>query len=348
MRRVECRDHLALKRTVQGKTDLPAIAEPLDRAALRVVADGPSAVETVGPDTDRPAIVVRRGDVDGELARRLATLPCPVIGIGDAGPREPFDVIVDDAARLRQILVRVAAAPLAAMVLVQLLRIGEGLDRSAALTAESMAYATVQAGPEFRRWLATRRRVAVAAPSAAPPVRIERNNSTLTLTLDRPRERNAIGVTMRDALWEAFDLAVALGDDVGQIMLTGAGRFFSTGGDLAEFGEASDPATAHWVRSIRLPALRLLPIADRVEARLGGGAIGAGLEIAAFAARVTAAERAWFQLPELAYGLIPGAGGTVSVPRRVGRHRAADMMLSGRRLRADEALAWGLIDATAD
>jgi enoyl-CoA hydratase len=76
--------------------------------------------------------------------------------------------------------------------------------------------------------------------------------------------------------------------------------------------------------------------------------VGAGLEIAAFAARLTASPNAWFQLPELAMGLIPGAGGCVSVPHRIGRQRATLMMLSGRRISAITALHWGLIDAIED
>jgi enoyl-CoA hydratase/carnithine racemase len=76
--------------------------------------------------------------------------------------------------------------------------------------------------------------------------------------------------------------------------------------------------------------------------------IGAGLEIAAFAGRVVARPDAWFQLPELKYGLIPGAGGTVSLPRRIGRQRTALLALSMQRLSAKTAHAWGLVDAVED
>ncbi len=76
-----------------------------------------------------------------------------------------------------------------------------------------------------------------------------------------------------------------------------------------------------------------------------GACVGAGLEMAAFAGRLTATSDAWFQLPELAMGLIPGAGGCVSVPRRIGKQRTALMILSGRRINAATALRWGLIDA---
>jgi enoyl-CoA hydratase/carnithine racemase len=75
-----------------------------------------------------------------------------------------------------------------------------------------------------------------------------------------------------------------------------------------------------------------------------GACVGAGTEIAAFAGRVVAAPDAFFALPEVHMGLVPGAGGSVSVVRRIGRHRATWLMLSGERLPAETALRWGLVD----
>ena len=110
----------------------------------------------------------------------------------------------------------------------------------------------------------------------------------------------------------------------------------------------SDPATAHWVRSLRLPAWWLARLQDKLDIHVNGAAIGAGVEIAAFAKRVTTSKDAWFQLPELKYGLIPGAGGTASLPSRIGRQRTAYMALSMDKIRANTALDWGLIDAIID
>jgi enoyl-CoA hydratase/carnithine racemase len=92
----------------------------------------------------------------------------------------------------------------------------------------------------------------------------------------------------------------------------------------------------------------LARIANRFECHIHGGCVGSALEMAAFAHRITATKDAWFHLPELAMGIIPGAGGCVSVPRRIGRQRAALMILSGRRISAKTALNWGLIDAIVD
>jgi enoyl-CoA hydratase/carnithine racemase len=77
---------------------------------------------------------------------------------------------------------------------------------------------------------------------------------------------------------------------------------------------------------------------------LHGACIGAGIEVAAFAGDVTATEGAFFQLPEVGFGLVPGAGGTVSLPRRIGRQRTAWLALSGARIDTSTARAWGLVD----
>jgi enoyl-CoA hydratase/carnithine racemase len=67
--------------------------------------------------------------------------------------------------------------------------------------------------------------------------------------------------------------------------------------------------------------------------------------VPSFASRVEATQDAWFRLPEIGMGLVPGAGGTVSITRRIGRWRTAYLALSGARLDADTALKWGLVDA---
>jgi len=208
------------------------------------------------------------------------------------------------------------------------------------LVAESLAYAELQAGPEFAVWLASVER---SAPQpSADPVRLERIGDELTITLARPECHNAVDVAMRDALCEAFALVAA--DPSLTATLQGEGPSFSSGGDLREFGTFPDPETAHAVRLERLPARALAAVADRVTARVHGTCVGAGVELAAFCHYVVADPATTFRLPEVAMGLVPGQGGTVSLPRRIGARRATWLALSGQVIDAPTALGWGLVD----
>jgi enoyl-CoA hydratase/carnithine racemase len=149
---------------------------------------------------------------------------------------------------------------------------------------------------------------------------------------------------MRDALSEGLALAVA-DDSIEEVVLAAAGPSFCSGGDLDEFGSFPDPATAHAVRSARSPARLLALCAARARAEVHGACVGAGCELPAFCRRVSAREDSFFQLPEVGMGLVPGAGGTASLPARIGRQRTAWLALTGRRIDAATALAWGLVDA---
>jgi enoyl-CoA hydratase/carnithine racemase len=123
---------------------------------------------------------------------------------------------------------------------------------------------------------------------------------------------------------------------------------FGCGGDLDEFGMATDLAAAFVVRLDRGPWRLLHRLRERTHAHLHGACIGADLEMAAFAGSVTAAADTRLQLPEVSMGLVPGAGGTVSVVRRIGRWRAAWMMITGAQVPVATALRWGLIDAVEE
>ncbi len=314
----------------------------IDRDRLRAIAGDPAWREAFGPFTDAPFLTVETDAIDVETAMWLRSLPCPVIGVGAGSSAQAAscDLLIADGGTSERLERTIAATPLAAMVLVQKLRASEALSIVDALVAESLAFATLQQGAEFRAWRNASPLLA-PLPAVEQPVRIDVTEEQMHITLAAPGQRNAIGTAMRDALCMAFDLAQTLALPV---EIRAEGRCFSTGGAVQEFGQANDPATAHWVRSVRLPAARLAPIAARTKAIVQGATIGAGIEIAAFAAQLVARPDAWFQLPELAYGLIPGAGGTVSLPRRIGRHRTAWMALSMQRVPARQALAWGLID----
>jgi hypothetical protein len=216
----------------------------------------------------------------------------------------------------------------------------------AGVVTESLAYSTLQAGPEFARWLVERGPVRL--PDIADPVLARRDDDTLHVTFNRPQRHNAFSTDARAALLEALTVA-QLDPSVTGVVLSGNGPSFCSGGDLAEFGTFADPASAHLARTRHSPALAL----DALTARLGrscraqvhGKVMGSGLEMAAFCGWVGAQGDSTFGLPELGLGLIPGAGGTVSVTRRIGRWRTAYLVLSGHTLDADTALSWGLVDA---
>jgi Enoyl-CoA hydratase/isomerase len=276
---------------------------------------------------------------------RLETLPpFPVIGFGDsvAPIAERVDAILEPPVSVEALIRLTSHAPQAAAVAMQLLRSLENLSPERALPLESFCYGLLQGSAEHSAWLASR--VPVATPGPPGRLIVERRDSELHITLDRPLARNAIDRTMRDQLFDAVTVAV-LDSEVSVVKLRAVGDCFSVGADLAEFGTTRDPATAHLIRSRTLPALVLAARAKILDVHVQGACIGAGLEMAAFAGRLTAASDAWFQLPELGMGLIPGAGGCVSVPRRIGKQRTALMILSGRRINAATALRWGLIDA---
>ena len=246
------------------------------------------------------------------------------------------------------LLAGIERAPIAATILVQLLRAIHGIPIESALTAESLAYSTLQAGPEFRAWLAANRAAAPAKPvDEGPAVVMSREDETLELELNRASNHNAMSVEMRDALIEALQLVLA-DESIRTVRISGRGKCFSTGGDLTEFGTAPDPATAHLVRSMALPGRLLAQCARRVTVNVHGACIGSGIEFPAFAARVVAKPDAYFQLPELQFGLIPGAGGCVSISRRIGYQRTAWLVLSGKRINVRRALEWGLIDAVEE
>lgn len=337
--------------------DLAAAVPLLDLAAG-------GAVEVLGALADDPVLVVDLdgpGDPGGLQVPLL--LPAVVVGVsqdprpvgrggpdvmlcGRAGPPAPWVAAADLDEELAALQGAVGDRPIASVTFAHVLRSApESIP--AGLALESLAYSTLQEGPEFRAWLAGRRpgRAAPAASAASPdPVEAQREGGRLALTFNRPEVHNAYNAATRDALCAA--LAVAAGDDsVEEIHLYGAGPSFCSGGDLSEFGSRQDPATAHLIRTGRSAARLLAEMSARVTAHLHGACIGAGIELPAFVGRVEADPDTRIHLPEIALGLIPGAGGTVSLPRRIGRQRTAWLGLTGRRIDAGTALAWGLVDA---
>ena len=302
------------------------------------------------------AVVDLDSDTPGEPApaarQAFRTVPGVIVGVARSDPSpsslawaDLTDVVVTSTdGGLEGLLSCVAARPRAAAALALLLRgTGHGIEEG--LVAESAAYSMLQAGPEFAAWRAGRPVVA-PRPETEPPVTVSRDGDRLTITLSRPARHNALNTAMRDALTEALSIGVA--DSTATVVLKGDGPSFCSGGDLDQFGSAPDPATAHLIRLTRSPAALAARLGPRLEAHVHGACLGAGVELAAFAKRVVAHPDSFFALPELALGLIPGSGGTVSLPHRIGRHRTAWLALTGERIAAGQALDWGLVDEVAE
>lgn len=327
---------------------------------LAAVRDLMLAPNRADDDPDAPSLSVdlatgrsvTEADI-ASIASWLASQTLPVVGThgsdlsmteATAQLCEAVDVRVNTDEEFQQADEAIRRNPTAAAVLVQVLRTVPLLPVTQALAVESLAYATLQGGAEFSRWLAARPAVRAHHSGGESPVLLDRHNGHLVITLNAPENRNALSVPMRDALTEAFTL-VAMDSSIAAVDVVANGPCFSAGGDLSEFGSIDDIAMAHRIRSLRMPAQYLAPHAARYTFHLHGACIGAGIELPAFAGRLVARPDTRFRLPEVAMGLIPGAGGCVSISRRIGRQRTAWMAITGKDISVNEALEWGLVDS---
>jgi enoyl-CoA hydratase len=169
---------------------------------------------------------------------------------------------------------------------------------------------------------------------------VTREEPIATVQINRPDVLNALNEEVLDELVRAF---TALDDDdaIRCIMLTGNERVFAAGADIKENFVTATPVsmlkqdlTTKWeaIRRIRTPII----------AAVSGYALGGGCELAMACDIIVASETAQFGQPEINLGIIPGAGGTQRLTRAVGKYRANELILTGRRIKADEAKAIGL------
>ena len=268
--------------------------------------------------------------------------PCPVIATSNGANSELIDVVVESDQSLDLLIEGIERSPIASATLVQLSRLNSRSSVIDALCAESLAYSSLQHSAKFEDWLASEKPTNVKHFSE-PAILIDRSDNELTLTLNRPANRNAWSTDMRDALAEHLQYAF-IDDSISQIILRANGPSFSAGGDLTEFGSARDAGIAHVSRQTRSPAVLMYLLKEKITVLLHGACVGAGIELPAFANSIKARADAFFQLPEVAFGLIPGAGGTASILKRIGRSRFNYMALSGERISVETALKWNLID----
>ena len=306
----------------------------------------PPPLEDAGPS----GVVVAVGDLDSAHAEYW--LQRASFTLIEHSSDDPRTVCVDSVPDVLAVLQRRCSIwPVAAATGDDVLRaVDISAPAFAGVITESLAYSTLQSGAEFAAWL--HRRGPRTVPDEADPVLADRDADTLRIRFNRPRRHNAFTTAARAALLDALTVA-RLDPTVTEVVLAGTGPSFCSGGDLDEFGTFTDPAAAHLARTRHSPALALDELrgrlAQRLRAQIHGQVLGSGLEMAAFCGRVSADPQTRMGLPELELGLIPGAGGTVSITRRIGRWRTAYLFLTGALIDARQALQWGLVDeVTAD
>ncbi len=168
--------------------------------------------------------------------------------------------------------------------------------------------------------------------------RVEVADWVATVTLDVPGKLNRVSMPAREQLARVFG---ELGGDeaVRAIVLTGAGETFTAGGDIASFLERAPEELSRLAWNVAAPERCPKP----VVAALRGYVFGVGLELALACDFRLAADDVQLALPEVRLGMIPGSGGTQRLARLIGLARAKDMIMRGRRVGADEALALGLV-----
>jgi enoyl-CoA hydratase len=166
----------------------------------------------------------------------------------------------------------------------------------------------------------------------------------VTVTLNRPQQMNAMNTAMGEDLLACFE-SLARDPLVRAVVLTGAGEgAFCAGGDLKERNEMTDEAWRAQHVVFEQAAFRLLRCPVPVIAAVEGFALAGGCELAVLSDFIVAGETAVFGVPETTLGIFPGIGGTQLLPRILGAPLAKELIFTGRRMKADEAKAAGLVN----
>jgi enoyl-CoA hydratase len=174
---------------------------------------------------------------------------------------------------------------------------------------------------------------------------VEHDEGFVTLTINRPRVLNALSRATVSELHAAID-SIAGDDSIRALVITGSGRkAFVSGADIGEL-EALETAQQGFEHSKYSHELlfKLQELPKAVIMAVNGYALGGGCELALGGDIIIASENAQFGQPEVNLGIIPGFGGTQRLPRLVGRTRALELILTGRRISAEEAFAMGLVN----
>lgn len=315
------------------------------RLVLDDLAGRPGVVRVEGP-AGSWAGLKRLGPAERDLVARFTREAVALVVAVDPGggllPRWLADCVdmvapgPDTARAWEHAFTRAPAASMAATLLSR----RRGDDLLDGLLAESATYSMLQSGEGLQAWLA-RHPVRPAEPDTSPRLQAQTVDGVRWITLSRPARHNALDRRLRDELHS--ELLGLNGEAALVVVLEGDGPSFCSGGDLGEFGTFESPVAAHFLRVHRSLALDFAALASRMVVGLHGACLGAGVELPAFAARVVASDDVRIGLPEAALGLVPGAGGTVSIPRRIGSARFLELLF-GDPVDAPTALEWGLVD----
>ena len=172
----------------------------------------------------------------------------------------------------------------------------------------------------------------------------EKKDGVAYITLNRPQVLNAYNIKMRDELYEVLG-AIKADPEIGVVVIKGAGdRAFCAGADLSEFLTAPPPVFAREARFARDIWSLFLSVPQPIIAAVYGYVMGSGVEIALFSDIRIAAEGTQFSVPEMGLGIIPAAGASQTLPRTINISPAMDVLLSGRWIKAQEALRLRLVN----
>lgn len=164
----------------------------------------------------------------------------------------------------------------------------------------------------------------------------------LQITLNRPEALNALSAGLMEKLYETF-LVARVNPAVKAILITGEGKAFCAGADINQLAKLDSKSGMDFARHGQMIFRTLEQLGKPSLAAINGFAFGGGCELSMSATLRIASSNAVFGQPEVKLGVIPGFGGTQRLARLVGKGRALDLCLTGRSIKADEALAWGLV-----
>lgn len=180
------------------------------------------------------------------------------------------------------------------------------------------------------------------------PVLIDVKNNIALLTLNRPEKLNALNYATNDLLLQLLD-RIEDDPDIHAVIITGAGRAFSAGGDIHEFAQSirdgTDIAVKEFVRRGQTMTARMEAFRKPVIAAVNGIAFGGGCEITEAVHLAVASDQASFAKPEIILGIPPTFGGTQRLPRLAGRKRALELLLTGDTFTPQRAMEIGLINS---